>query len=101
MSEYCVVCGSIYNEVIHNFNLFMHCEKCGYRTQATPEDTLRYTEDFSSSSEFPSIDWIVNNPVHRIVNIDCKCGGKLGKMRSFGDDVKIITVCEACGKQVL
>jgi len=96
--EYCNFCFSILSEKFENNNLYFQCAPCGNIVQSTPESTLRLEVSYSQAIYFSTAEEIVYDKTNTRVDIKCPCGGRIGSMRSYGDDCRVITMCENCMK---
>lgn len=98
MDKYCNFCSSILREVMHDNVLSFNCNLCGTITASDLHDTLRIEVTFDNTLQHPSVYEVINNDTNKIHSINCKCGGKIGKIRLYSDELKSIIVCLNCEK---
>ena len=99
--KFCIVCDSIMQELIQDIELSFVCTKCRNITKAEPKDTMLASFDFGQKTSFlPDKISILRDPINRIVDVNCDCGGKLAKSIIYGESCVVIKVCENCEKSL-
>jgi DNA-directed RNA polymerase subunit M/transcription elongation factor TFIIS len=99
--KFCEICGSIYNYLYENQQLYYNCRKCSNKKECT-KTILDTNKFYKSKDEFnirPNPNMINNNTLQRTKQIECphcKKNNEIIYYKAFYYEMTLVYICSVC-----
>ena len=96
--NYCPYDQFTMEQVIYLGKINYTCGNCGYSRPLQDDETLLFEDRLDSGFAASNISAkdIVDDHVNNRIKIDCSCGSKIGVVYIFGQECRVVLVCENC-----